>query len=44
MNTGGRYELIRPDDKGRANADLDAMSARLQKSGSVVTMLKEAGH
>jgi hypothetical protein len=38
MNGGGRYEFIGPEDRGKANADLDALAAMLQKSGPVVTM------
>ena len=35
MGANGRYEFIRPDDKGKADADLDAIAAMLQKAGSV---------
>jgi hypothetical protein len=35
MDAGGRFEFIKPGDKAQVNADLDNMSAMLQKSGSV---------
>ena len=38
MGPEGRYEFIRADDKAKANADLDAIAAMLQKSGSVSAM------
>jgi hypothetical protein len=38
MAVGGRYEFIRPDDKARVNADLDAIAALLTKAGSVAAM------
>lgn len=38
MGTDGRYEFIRPDDKAKADADLDAIAAMLQKAGSVSAM------
>jgi len=36
--SGGRYEFIRPEEKGNVNADLDSMSAMFQKFGSVAAM------
>ena len=41
MNAGGRYEFIRPDDKTRAETDLNTMADMLKKSGSVSAMSKE---
>ena len=41
MSPGGRYEFIRPDDKGKAEADLNSMAAMLQKAGSVAAMKEE---
>ncbi len=38
MGAGGRYEFMRPDDKGKVEADLNTMAAMLQKSGSVASM------
>jgi len=38
MGPGGRYEFIPAEDKVRANADLDAMLAMLQKAGAVAAM------
>jgi hypothetical protein len=38
MTQGGRYEFITTDEKTKANADLDAMTAMFQKSGSVAAM------
>jgi hypothetical protein len=38
MGSGGRYEFIGPEDKVKANAYLDAMAEKLQKSGSVAAM------
>jgi hypothetical protein len=38
MDTGGRYEYIKPQDKARVDTDLNAMAAMLQKSGSVAAM------
>jgi hypothetical protein len=38
MTEGGRYEFITNDEKAKVNADLDAMTAMLQKSGSVAAM------
>jgi hypothetical protein len=38
MGAEGRYEFIRPDDKAKADADLDAIAAMLQKAGSVSAM------
>jgi ABC-type metal ion transport system substrate-binding protein len=38
MESGGRFEFIKPTDKVTANSDLDAMMAMLQKSGSVDAM------
>ncbi|HEX7915946.1 hypothetical protein [Rudaea sp.] len=41
MGVGGRYEFIRADDKARAEADLDTMTAMIGKAGSVAAMSKE---
>jgi hypothetical protein len=41
MAPGGRYEFIRPDDKAKAEADMNAMAAILQKSGSVAAMKED---
>jgi hypothetical protein len=41
MGTGGRYEFISPDEKAKANADLDAMAGMLQKYGSVAAMRQD---
>jgi hypothetical protein len=38
MNTGGRYEFIRPDEKAKVEVDLNTMASMLQKSGSVGAM------
>jgi hypothetical protein len=38
MDTGGRYEYIKPDDKAKVENDLNAMAAMLQKSGSITAM------
>jgi hypothetical protein len=38
MGTGGRYEFITRDDKAKVDSDLAAMSAMLQKYGSVAAM------
>lgn len=38
MDTGGRYEFITPEEKGKVDADLNTMTALLQKSGSVDAM------
>ena len=38
MSTGGRYEFITPQDKVKADIDLNAIAAMLQKSGSVGAM------
>ena len=38
MASGGRYEFISPAEKVKANADIDEMTAMLQKSGSVAAM------
>ncbi|HEX4479373.1 MAG TPA: hypothetical protein VH082_01090 [Rudaea sp.] len=38
MSTGGRYEFITSQDKIKADSDLNAMAAMLQKSGSVGAM------
>jgi len=38
MQTGGRYEFIKPNDKERVRRLLDQMSSLLQKSGSVAAM------
>jgi hypothetical protein len=41
MGVGGRYEFISPDEKAKANADIDAMAGMLQKYGSVAAMRQE---
>ena len=41
MSTGGRYEFIRPDERGKVNADLDTMQDLLSKAGSVDAMKME---
>ncbi len=41
MATGGRYEFIRPDNKGKVEADLNSMAAMLQKAGSVAAMREQ---
>lgn len=41
MSSGGRYEYIRPDERAKAEADLNSMAAMLQKSGSVAAMSKD---
>lgn len=38
MEPNGRYEFITPDNRSRAESDLDAMTALLQKSHSVSEM------
>jgi hypothetical protein len=38
MNQGGRYEFIRPEDKGKVETDLNAIEGMLQKSGSTAAM------
>jgi hypothetical protein len=38
MDTGGRYEFIKPSDKQLVAVDLDTMAAMLQKSGAVANM------
>lgn len=38
MAEGGHYEFIRPDAKAQVDADLAAMSALMQKAGSVAKM------
>jgi hypothetical protein len=38
MAPGGRYEFIKPDAKAQVEVDLAAISALLQKSGSVAQM------
>jgi hypothetical protein len=38
METGGRYEYIKADDKAKVDVDLNTMAALLQKSGSVSAM------
>lgn len=38
MNTGGRYEFIRPEEKAKVEADLNTMATMLQKAGSVSSM------
>jgi hypothetical protein len=41
MSTGGRYEFIRPDDRGKVSADFDTMQGMLNKAGSVDAMKME---
>jgi hypothetical protein len=41
MSTGGRYEFMRPDDRGKVSADLDTMQGLLSKAGSVDAMKME---
>jgi hypothetical protein len=41
MSAGGRYEYIRPDDRAKAEADLNSMAGMLKKSGSVAAMSKD---
>jgi hypothetical protein len=41
MDTGGRYEYIKPQDKARVDTDLNSMAAMLQKSGSVTAMSQD---
>ena len=38
MSTGGRYEFMRPDDRGKVNADLETMQGLLSTAGSVDAM------
>jgi hypothetical protein len=38
MDTGGRYEFISPDQRGKVEADLNSMASMLQKAGSVDAM------
>ena len=38
MKTGGRYEFIRPDNRVKAEADIDKIGSLLQQSGSVDAM------
>jgi hypothetical protein len=38
MAPGGRYEFIRPDQKGKVETDLNLMMQLLQQSGSVSAM------
>ena len=38
MGPNGRYEFISPGDKSKAEADIQAMSAMLNKAGSVAAM------
>jgi hypothetical protein len=38
MKAGGRYEFIRPDNRVKADADLDKIGSLLQQSGSVEAM------
>ena len=38
MDVGGRYEFIHADDKVKADADLESMTAMLQRAGSVSAM------
>jgi hypothetical protein len=38
MSPGGRYEYMRPDEKGKVEADMHAMALMLKKSGSVAAM------
>ncbi|MEP6483911.1 MAG: hypothetical protein ABJB01_05635 [Rudaea sp.] len=35
MESGGRFEFIKPSDKAAANNDMNSMAAMLQKAGSV---------
>lgn len=41
MAPGGRYEFIRPDQKGKVEADLNLMMQLLQQSGSVTAMRED---
>ena len=41
MSPGGRYELMRSDEKAKAENDLDAIMKMLQESGSVSAMKHE---
>lgn len=41
MSTGGRYEFMRPDDRGKVSADLDTMQGLMSKAGSVDAMKTE---
>lgn len=41
MSPGGRYEFIRPDDKGKAEVDLNSIASMLQKAVSVAAMKEE---
>jgi hypothetical protein len=41
MGSGGRYEFIRTDDRGKVNADLDTMQGLLNKAGSADAMKME---
>jgi len=38
MTAGGRYEYIRPDQKGKVEADLNTIAQMLQQSGPVSAM------
>lgn len=41
MAPGGRYEFIRPDQKGKVEADLSLMMQLLQQAGSVTAMRED---
>lgn len=41
MQTGGRFEYIKDDDRERVNADLDTMSAMIRQNGTVAAMKEE---